>query len=107
MGLLDAIGRRVRRARAQRRVPSYVNAALLDQILSNPTPAPHRLEREFVLALVEDDELDGLSESLGDAGDAVRGAGGYVDGVSGSRVLGTFGVFRRPEGSPPDEQRRA
>jgi hypothetical protein len=107
MGLLDAIGRWVRGVRAQRRFSSYVTPALVEQILSSPAAsAPDRLEIEFVLALVEDDDLGRLPELLGQAAGAIREAGGHVDGVSGSLLLATFGVFRRQEGSPPDEQRR-
>src|SRR3982750_907027 len=71
MGLLGGIRRRVRQMRARRRFQSCVDEALVEKVLSNPTPAPQRLDLEFVLALVEDDDLDRLPELLGQAAGAI------------------------------------
>ena len=112
MGLFETISRRVRQRRERRdavkRFRSYVDPALVEHVLSNPPaemPPPETREIEFVLAIVDDRNLGRLPELLCAAVDVLKAGGALVDSMSGSLVLGTFGLFPLRDGRSAREHR--
>jgi hypothetical protein len=105
MGLLDAISQHVRRRRERRnaakRFRSYVDPALVDYVVSNPPaemPPPEKREVEFILAIVGDDDLERLPRLLCESVDVFKAGGARIESVTGSLVLGTFGLFPSRDG---------
>jgi hypothetical protein len=95
MGLIRFIRDFVEWRRMKRRFSSYVDAALVQQILDNPdsypAPASH-LTIDFVLvALNDDDDLDGIPAILGQILAMARTHGGFVESLTGPLVLVEFG----------------
>jgi hypothetical protein len=112
MGLLDTIGQHFRRRRERRdaakQFRALVDPALVEYIRSDSLtamPAPEVRDVEFVLVIVDDDRLDRLPQLLGVALEVLKAGGAMVDSVSGSLVLGTFGLLGHRDGQSERELR--
>jgi hypothetical protein len=92
--LIDFIRTRLRRRGQTRRFRSYVDRELVQHILDNPDldPAPpsHRTI-DFVLLLLNDDDLDGVPAILGQICSLARMHRGYPESLTGPLVFVLFG----------------
>jgi len=90
MGLIDFIRSRVRR----RRFSSYVDAKLVQRILEDPefeSALPSRQTIDFVLIVLNDDDLDGIPAILSRILEMTRVHGGFVESLTGPLVFVEFG----------------
>jgi hypothetical protein len=94
MGLIDFFRTRLRRRGQTRRFRSYVDAKLVQHILDNPDfdPAPpsHRTI-DFMLLMLNDDDLDGIPAILGQIHSLARMHRGFPESLTGPLVFVIFG----------------
>jgi hypothetical protein len=96
------------RKRVANRFSDYVDPALVEYVMSHPedfTAEQRETQIDFVVALLDDDDLSCLPRLLSDAIVALRNAHGHAD-LIGSLVFATFGTFPIREERTPDQRRQ-
>ena len=100
MGLIHFIRDFVEWRRMQRRFRSYCDPKLTSAVLEDPSAAfgqPKRMELDFVLALLKDEDLESIPAQLEASVAAIRRHSGLVLTLEGPIV---FAVFGHPRPDP-------
>src|SRR5262249_37215080 len=109
MGLFATIRRHFRRReQPSMAARSYVDPALVGYVGSNRESAslPRREGKiEFLLALIDENDLARLPELFEQAVTVLRDAGGWPESFGGSLVFATFGTLPRRSPADPRQQR--